>query len=348
MANSETVFQQNYLPEALRKEVMPIIFGIETAGIRDELYEILRSATLKRDENAPIYPTVDEVKRATKHLYVQEVKNEYDEIRECKGWGHRDSTRARNTYMNQVDRRRALGQSTNDLSTPTATVATYIGRFLREKDLGGYRRARVFSQLLLAYLGNRGTEVETIMSSLGDNKTQDVAKQTERWQCLFCLKSFTFRGGLTRHNENDHFSKGAFDRPFPCGECDRQGKMHVVDGAEHWSNHVETCHGRKYTPMPPRHRKEVRPAERKPAKERSARCFFCENMFFEGSSHSRHLNKEHGSIFQEPFACFECGRQGRKAIIESRAAWMDHTADVHKRDGQTMAKVPEQAGILGV
>ncbi|KAK0706297.1 hypothetical protein B0T26DRAFT_680002 [Lasiosphaeria miniovina] len=83
------------------------------------------------------------------------------------------------------------------------------------------------------------------MSSLGDNKTQDVAKQTERWQCLFCLKSFTFRGGLTRHNENDHFSKGTFDRPFPCGECGRQGKTHVVDGAEQWSNHVETCHGHR-------------------------------------------------------------------------------------------------------
>ncbi|KAK0716815.1 hypothetical protein B0T26DRAFT_646397, partial [Lasiosphaeria miniovina] len=80
-------------------------------------------------------------------------------------------------------------------------------------------------------------------------------------QCLFCLKFFTFRGGLTRHNENDHFSKGAFDRPFPCGECGRQGKRHVVDGAEYWSNYVETCHGRKYTPMPPRHRKEVRLAE---------------------------------------------------------------------------------------
>ncbi|KAK0710271.1 hypothetical protein B0T26DRAFT_434847 [Lasiosphaeria miniovina] len=379
MGNSEGIFQKLYLPEQLRKEVMPIIFGTEAAGTHDELYTMLRHATLKRDENAPIYPTVDEVKNLEERSSIQQLKHEYEAIREKQGSDHRDSKRASNAYLThkrelitlivqgkrkkyfeETDRRRALGQSTSDLSTPTANlykpltrtadtdkVAIRIGHFLREKDLGGHRRARVFSQLLLAYLGNRSTEVETIMNSLENNKTQDVAKQTEDWQCLFCLKHFAYRGGLTRYNQDHHFSKSAFDRPFPCDECGRQGKMHDVEGAEQWSNHVEKCHGIKYTPKPPRHRKDVRPTKRKPTKERSDRCFFCENMFFEGSSHSRHFNKDHGSIFLEPFACFECGRQGCMAVIESRAAWMDHAADVHKRDGHTMAKVPEQAGVLG-
>lgn len=51
---------------------------------------------------------------------------------------------------------------------------------------------------------------------------------------------------------------------------------------------------------------------------------------------SRHINKEHGSIFKEPFACPECQRQGgTEVVIESRAAWMVHMAEVHGRDGQT-------------
>ncbi|KAK3373936.1 hypothetical protein B0T24DRAFT_625115 [Lasiosphaeria ovina] len=79
---------------------MPIIFGMETAGIRDELYKILQSATLKRDENAPIYATVDEVKNLLEERNdIREMKRKYDEIRECKGSGHYDSKRARNTYL---------------------------------------------------------------------------------------------------------------------------------------------------------------------------------------------------------------------------------------------------------
>jgi len=63
MANSEKVFQQHYLPDYIREELMPILFGHEAAGKNDELYSMLRQASLKRDELAPIYPTVDEVEQ---------------------------------------------------------------------------------------------------------------------------------------------------------------------------------------------------------------------------------------------------------------------------------------------
>lgn len=57
-------------------------------------------------------------------------------------------------------------------------LATHIGHFLREKDFGGHRRPQVFSQLLLAYLAKRGTEIETIMGALeGKKESQDTAQQ---------------------------------------------------------------------------------------------------------------------------------------------------------------------------
>lgn len=62
---------------------------------------------------------------------------------------------------------------------------------------------------------------------------------------------------------------------------------------------------------------------------------------------SRHFNKEHGSLFQEPFACHECRRQdGMEVPIEIRAVWMVHVAEVHERDGQSGVEISEQ-NVLG-
>ncbi|KAK3896387.1 hypothetical protein C8A05DRAFT_48495 [Staphylotrichum tortipilum] len=379
MANSEKVFQQRYLPLHIRKEVMPILFGPEAAGTNERLFAMLRRATMSRDEHAPLYATIDDMEDLEKRRDMQKLKRECEEERDAKGAEHPDAQRAyagsaklrsdlrmllvlrdRKRYFDEADRRRALGQSTSDLSTPTAKlsipqtrtgtadqVATYLGRFLRQRDLGGQRRPQFFSQLLLAYLGNRGTEVAAIMDSLDGTKgPQDTAEHApERWTCLLCLASFAHRSGLTRHNQNAHFRNGAFDRPFPCPQCDRLGKeKQVVEGVEQWSNHVEQCHGIMYTPcLPsPSCQRKAGPGEPKPAKTRSAHCLLCEGMFYPGNSFSRHINKEHKS--QAPFACLECsGQDGSKAVTtENWAAWMDHVAKVHGRDGQTGAELSGQ------
>jgi uncharacterized C2H2 Zn-finger protein len=377
MANTERIFQQRYLPQHIRKEIMPIIFGPEAAGTNDRLHTMLRRATVRRDQNAPLYPTVDDIKSLEKRRDWQKLNQEYIALRRDKGVDHPETKRAfgqyaklrsdlrdlvvqdkRQKYFVEVDRRRALGQSTSDLSTPTAKlwkpktqtaaadrVAAHIGRFLGEQHLGERRRPQILSQALLAYLANRGTELETIMDLLeGTKKPQDATQQQpEKWTCLLCLATFSFRGGLTRHNQTKHFRKDAVNQPFPCPQCDRLGKeKHMVDGVEQWSSHVERCHGIMYTPCLPCPSYERKPAEPKPAKNRD-RCLICENMFFPGNGHSRHFNKEHGSLFKEPFACPECQRKGgTEVVIENRAAWMVHVTEVHGRDGQTGDEVSEE------
>jgi hypothetical protein len=114
-----------------------------------------------------------------------------------------------------------------------------------------------------------------------------------------------------------------------------------------WSNHVERCHGTRHTPCLPSRgcQRKAGPVEPKPAKMRSG-CLLCRGMFYPGSGFSRHTNKEHRG--QVPFVCLECsGQDGSKAVTtENWAAWMDHVAKVHGRDGQTGAEFSGQT-VLG-
>lgn len=389
MGNSQTVFNKYYQPQHIRTEMMPVLFGPEAAGMNEQLHNMIRRASSKRDEHAPLYPTVDEMKEFENHKHMQELREKYGALRDEKGGDHTEAKRAyakihaarrdhardileekREKYFAEADRRRALGQSTSDLLTPSAKldkpkcpqnarIATLIGRFLRDKALGVGRRAQVYSQMLLAYLANKFTELESIMDSLLHAAGKEVAGTSGdgpgpplKWTCLLCLDTFANRGCLTRHNQNTHYKKGAFDRPFPCPKCQHPGEeKNIVDGAMQWSNHVERCHGIMYTPNAPNPRcREQAKGESggpKPQSTRSACCSFCDSMHFPGASFSRHINKEHAGIFQTPFPCPECCRQGGEVVtIESRAAWMDHLARVHGRDGQTGAEVSEGTGIL--
>jgi len=363
---------------------MPIIFGPEAAGTNERLYTMMRRATLKRDENAPIYPTLDEVARLDNRKDMQKLKQACETARDDLGANDPSTQRAyaayaklqndlrglivdkqRMEYFAEVDRRRSLGLPTSDMVTPTEKLwkpprprtriadqdATRIGLFLSEKELGGQRRRQIFSRLLLAYMGNRGTEVGAIMDSLaGTEKPQDESKQPpQKWTCLLCRKDYSFRSGLTRHNQNAHFLTRAFDRPFPCPECDRRGKeKHLVEGVEQWSNHVEQCHGIMYTPCLPSKncQKKSEPAKPKPAKTRSANCLLCGSLFFPGTSFSRHINREHRS--QKSFTCLGCCDPDNSNVVptEDWAAWIEHEAKVHKRDAQTGAEVLEQT-VLG-
>ncbi|KAH6847506.1 hypothetical protein B0I37DRAFT_354242 [Chaetomium sp. MPI-CAGE-AT-0009] len=142
MANTEPVFQQRYLPQYIREEIMPIVFGPKAAGTHEELYGMLRRATARRDENAPLYPTVEDMQRLEERRDMQRLKREYEMARDGKGDSHPDTKRAfaayaklrsdlrklvvehrRVEYFKEADRRRALGQSTSDLSTPTELLS---------------------------------------------------------------------------------------------------------------------------------------------------------------------------------------------------------------------------------
>lgn len=121
---------------------MRIVFGPEAVGTYEELYRMLRRATARRDENAPLYPTVKDIQRLEERRDMQRPKREYEAVRDAKGEKHPDVRQAfaayaklrsnlrklvvehkREEYFKEADRRRALGQSTSDLSTPKALLS---------------------------------------------------------------------------------------------------------------------------------------------------------------------------------------------------------------------------------
>lgn len=59
--NSDEVFARSYQPRHVPADLLHIAFG-DRAGKNEKLFELLRDVSLRRDENAPIYPTDAEVK----------------------------------------------------------------------------------------------------------------------------------------------------------------------------------------------------------------------------------------------------------------------------------------------
>ncbi len=109
MANSETVFQQNYLPVHICKEIMLVLFGPEAAGENEQLYKMLRSAMAKRDEHALLYPTLDNVKNLEKRYDMQELKQAYEALWDDKGGEHLSIKRALGAYSKRrVELRKLL------------------------------------------------------------------------------------------------------------------------------------------------------------------------------------------------------------------------------------------------
>lgn len=56
---------------------MQISFGPEAAGTTERLHAMLRRATTGRDQNAPLYPTVDDIERLEKRRDMQKLNQEY-------------------------------------------------------------------------------------------------------------------------------------------------------------------------------------------------------------------------------------------------------------------------------
>ena len=61
LSNTTQVFQRNYQPKRVRDDLMKLAFGSMT-GQNDYLFQSLRNMSLRRDANAPIDPTPDDLR----------------------------------------------------------------------------------------------------------------------------------------------------------------------------------------------------------------------------------------------------------------------------------------------
>lgn len=129
--------------------------------------------------------------------------------------------------------------------------------------------------------------------------------------CLLCEKEVV--------NELTHYTRKhatAFDKPFPCPECNRQcvGEVPLIADRDDWELHCIIKHGRTTVVFGQQGSK-------------LSRCLVCHRDFGKVADH---FTKAHLSSL--PFACRECERlepPEKKVQIQDRDEWVLHCATVH-------------------
>ncbi|KAK3989437.1 hypothetical protein QBC44DRAFT_359145 [Cladorrhinum sp. PSN332] len=330
-------------------------------------FDALQNSSLERDPGAPLYPTAAELAAFETRKDLQELRRNRVEVRKQyranSPQAHQAQAkirhliaklsdaavaRAREAYFNTLDRLRADGLETAGrlpVSPPnpktshfsaTFPAARAIGIFLQcEETRAGQQRSQ-FAAMLLAFLGGRVMSVHQIAQV-----QQEAVGLTAGHSFCLCSRHFAQRSNLTRHHRAAHINKGAFNQPFPCPECQRQGKDCIVRSVEEWSNHTEKFHGRQYTPdVAHSETSRLQSKVQEERGERDARCYVCGGMFFPGRSFSRHFNKEHvrAGRFDSPLQCWGCGDQDQ---IDGLLKWQTHVKVVHSCDPETRAKLSE-------
>ncbi|KAL8307040.1 hypothetical protein RB593_005776 [Gaeumannomyces tritici] len=369
LSNSTAVFNVSYQPNLIPHDLARVAFG-QLAGQNDSLFALLRHSSLSRDEQAPIYPTKEDLKSFEQRQDMRQLRARYAALKADKSPTAKQEVnqimsqiskniealsalvveKRRAEYFHQIDRRRASGLPIGDLQNPqtnprktrhgnSGPPALIIGQFLLKDDIGtqpGGSRTALFGRLLAAFLGGRDADMmRALISTQAPVLKPATESDSPKSVCLLCGQPFTRHGNLTRHNSEAHIKKGHFRKPFPCPVCRKHGlKDHIIEDAIGWSNHVATLHGKHCAPNLPKQSTDgsAEPTYRNRTSKKRALCLFCGFGFFPGQYFSRHLNAEHvrDGIFDEPFHCPEC--QDEELWIHGLSEWKNHVKEIHGGD----------------
>ncbi|KAK6205734.1 hypothetical protein LQW54_008314 [Pestalotiopsis sp. IQ-011] len=80
LSNSEDVFRTLYQPQHMREALQEIAFGSTLAGKNEQLFALLQRSSLRRDENAPIYPTQAQLEALEARRDLQQLRKEYNDV----------------------------------------------------------------------------------------------------------------------------------------------------------------------------------------------------------------------------------------------------------------------------
>ncbi|KAF0330480.1 hypothetical protein GQ607_002359 [Colletotrichum asianum] len=283
----------------------------------------------------------------------------------------------RQEYFEKVDSLRATGRSIPaDLAgneepvksrsnIESSKAAACIGKFLGQRNHAIGTSPHAFVLMGVAYLrGFPRSATDLALEHLDDgcNRKEErgsepsdaennQGKEQLLSRCLFGCRTFVNRGNLTRHTHAVHVVKQRdFDQPLECPECAHLGqKSELIDGLLAWSSHVERRHDSLHAPYAPkketaskleRWKQVTASSKTRACKERFA-CLLCGLPATVGNGYSRHTNSNHkqGNTL-EIFQCVACEQEGSEGLIVSGFdRWLEHTAAVHGRDGQTGHKI---------
>ena len=363
------MYQKSYQAQRIRDNLLPRAFGDRAGADEARLFALLRNASLKRDEFAPIDPTPAELQCFEQRRDIRLLRARYAETTEKKA---REDLRAQLSYLMQilsrlliqqkrqeyfaeVDRLRALGLPTEPLRAeksepPSGTVAggaVAIGRFLDSAQCDG--QMELCATLFVSYLRRRPAEVVILAGQAPDPASHDVYDH-KRSRCLLGCGSFFGRYGLTRHMERFHLDTGTFDCPFPCPEClvNSSAQENLIHGPSDWCSHVATKHRKIDAPdLPSRASTPRRPRDVCGKQAKTLACPLCGRMFPTEDGLRRHVTVLHlkkGDFNNGVFPCPECRRIGAEpAEINSYESFTDHCAKIHGTSIRTTYRVSASA-----
>ncbi|KAL7905985.1 hypothetical protein GGI35DRAFT_126509 [Trichoderma velutinum] len=349
--HSTDIHEKSYLPIHIKHDIQAIAFPGLT-GENSVLISLQSSALLRRDQNAPVYITQDDLDKWENRRDITSLRKQYKEIKTVADRENVDRQKAkeasdirsliksrikyildcleklrlqemRQEYFQEADKLRALGLSTGHLSYKNATNprkhTPVIGALVTLR-IGHLLQKNVNPQVTItkvtAYL-LRKPEKEIFKEEYETEPTEpqivDVKSVIET-RCLLCDHPYSNVSSLTRHVREHH----EFKKPFNCPECLRNGDVHEVNGIPSaWSNHVLKFHGKNHTP------------NLRSQPETPAYCPICQKTFT-ANGFSAHYNR-HQRSFTFPFNCHECLRQGKSdnAAIASPDDWILHVRHTH-------------------
>ncbi|MFD2317081.1 hypothetical protein [Halomonas organivorans] len=327
-----------------------------------DLFQALQSASVSRDEGAPLYVTAEDLQGWEKRNDITLLRKEYDRIVAETSWRDRKArsvaakikwirdvlsalklSQMRKDYFDLVDDMRSRGldtQAVRDAANKkdprrcsfgkTKDEAMLIGKFLaasepeNTKDVKfTNKQNRSMGCLLLSFLrGSLSIDVAAPILNL-PIALPEKEKEPIRPCCLLCNKSFADRSKLTRHTRLSH----VFDKPFSCPKCQHQGNIvQVSAGGSAWSSHAERYHGKDYAPHLPS--KGVNEGELMP-------CLVCGKMFRRGNAQKTHffLFHRHNGHLKNPSNCKIC-----RETIQGEHRWLLHYGHHHGTLGRKRPK----------
>ncbi|KAM3492106.1 hypothetical protein MY3957_004597 [Beauveria namnaoensis] len=347
MSHTTEVFERSYQARHLTANLMRIAFD-SRAGDNDRMIRSLSSAFSRRDPDAPIYVSTDELaafeerkdiqtlRQLHKETFKKEphkataIKNQIRYLLDC--LEKLKLQEIRRKYFDTVDNLRGRHESTEHLDpqltenprsareVPSFERAVLIGKFMREN-----ASVVTLGESMIAYLEERPTKLYPPVSKPPPPKSANVMDM----RCLLCCVPFATVATLSRHVSTAH----CFDEPFNCPECERNGVLlQVEQSCISWASHVKAYHKQFIAPSIA--------VSLKPAY-----CPLCAKCFTE-RGFSLHFRQAHKDKLSYPFACPECDREGNHdSMICSFDAWGLHVQNTHDGGDTAFGAIVRKRGI---
>lgn len=366
MGHSEKIFETSYQPRHAAPDLISLAFKDHT-GDNSELFSMLRTATLRKDSRAPIYPKKEDIEEWEQRNDLTELKERYQKlvgqssshsseiralaakmqyIRECLSALRVEQLREE--YFTQIDKLRELGKQlppSIDHISPfkpykenERLAAREIGLALAQQTELDQEQMSAVADALVAYLRREPVRINGILRGVRMSQTIPAFQQgpvmqtsSEHYQCLFGCNTFSNRGKLTRHNDTQHYQKGTFEAPFQCPRCPDTVN---INGPIMWSNHTERIHGKWYSPNPPP-RLGLRQDTPWTKDVHPDTCQLCGTEVPNEGCFCRHFNSKHSNQFEGSFDCPICSRNSMpQHVITGVTSWQAHLKEMHKGGGR--------------